>query len=107
MFVFGGLSGSSVAPGVYTLRLTLEEERIETAISILPNPAINSTIEDFTAQQKMLVTIENTLQDIHTFVNQMRSAKNQLTRYAKLLKNDKQSTISRKGFLQNKTYTSR
>jgi len=98
VFVFGGLSGSSVAPGVYTLRLTLEEERIETAISILPNPAINSTIEDFIAQQKMLVTIENTLQDIHTFVNQMRSAKNQLTRYAKLLKNDKQmSSLLEKG----------
>ena len=98
VFVFGGLTGSSVAPGVYTLRLTLEEERIETAISILPNPAINSTIEDFTAQQKMLVTIENTLQDIHTFVNQMRSAKNQLTRYAKLLKNDKQmSSLLEKG----------
>ena len=98
VFVFGGLSGSSVAPGDYTLRLTLEEERIETAISILPNPAINSTIEDFTAQQKMLVTIENTLQDIHTFVNQMRSAKNQLTRYAKLLKNDKQmSSLLEKG----------
>jgi photosystem II stability/assembly factor-like uncharacterized protein len=98
VFVFGGLSGSSVAPGDYTLRLTLEEERIETAISILPNPAINSTIEDFTAQQKMLATIENTLQDIHTFVNQMRSAKNQLTRYAKLLKNDKQmSSLLEKG----------
>ena len=98
VFVFGGLSGSSVAPGDYTLRLTLEEERIETAISILPNPAINSTIEDFTAQQKMLATIENTLQDIHTFVNQMRSAKNQLTSYAKLLKNDKQmSSLLEKG----------
>ncbi len=98
VFVFGGHSGSSVAPGKYTLRLSLEGETVETTAVILPNPAIQSTQEDFAEQQDMLVRIENTLKDMHESVNQMRSAKTQLTRYAKLLKgNDKAEALIEKG----------
>ena len=86
VFIFGGLSGSSVAPGDYTLRLTLDEDTVETMITILPNPAMNSNPQDFIAQQKMLVTIENTIRAMHEAVNQMRSTKTQLDAYAKLLK---------------------
>ncbi|AUC14144.1 glycosyl hydrolase [Tenacibaculum sp. SZ-18] len=86
VFVFGGLSGSSVAPGNYTLRLTLDGTTAETQAKILPNPAIKSTPQDFREQQNMLVQIEATLKDMHTSVNQMRSAKSQLNTYSKLLK---------------------
>ena len=88
VFVFGGLSGSSVAPGDYTLRLTLEGERVETKATILPNPAIKAFPQDFAEQQSLLVQIENTLKDMHKSVNQMRSAKTQLNSFAKLLKSN-------------------
>ncbi|MEM6516975.1 MAG: glycosyl hydrolase, partial [Bacteroidota bacterium] len=88
VFVFGGLSGSSVAPGDYTLRLTLEGERVETKATILPNPAIKAIPQDFAEQQSLLVQIENTLKDMHKSVNQMRSAKTQLNSFAKLLKSN-------------------
>jgi len=88
VFVFGGHAGSNVAPGNYTLRLTLDDESVETKATILPNPAIKSTTRDFTEQQEMLVTIENTVRDMHESVNQMRSAKTQLNTYAKLLKSN-------------------
>ena len=55
-------------------------------ITILPNPAMNSNPKDFIVQQKMLVTIENTIRAMHEAVNQMRSTKTQLDAYAKLLK---------------------
>ena len=98
VFVFGGLSGSSVAPGDYTLRLTLEGYVAETAITILPNPAINASPQDFVEQQKMLATIENTIRDMHESVNEMRSAKTQLDSYAKLLKdNEDAATLIEKG----------
>ncbi|WP_091412277.1 VPS10 domain-containing protein [Aquimarina amphilecti] len=98
VFVFGGLSGSRVAPGNYTLRLSLDEETVETLAIILPNPSIQSTPKDFTEQQNILVSIENTLKDIHESVIQMRSAKSQLTNYSKLLKeNDKAKTLIEKG----------
>lgn len=85
VFVFGGHSGSSVAPGVYTLRLSLGEETVETTATILPNPAVQSTPEDFAEQQAMLVQIEETLVEMHESVIQMRSAKTQLAKYADLL----------------------
>ena len=92
VFIFGGLSGSRVAPGNYALRLTLEEDTVETMITILPNPKMNSNPQDFIAQQKMLVTIENTIRAMHEAVNQMRSTKTQLDAYAKLLKDHENAT---------------
>jgi len=89
VFIFGGLSGSRVAPGKYTLRMTLGDVVSETEATILPNPKVLSSAEDFVAQQKMLVSIENTVKEMHESVNQMRSAKTQLSHYAKLLKNSK------------------
>ena len=75
-----------MAPGNYTLRLTLEDQRVETEVSILPNPSVKATSQDFAEQQDMLRTIENTLIDMHKSVNTMRSAKTQLKTYAELLK---------------------
>jgi photosystem II stability/assembly factor-like uncharacterized protein len=92
VFIFGGLSGSRVAPGAYTLRLTLEKDTVETVVTILPNPAINSNSQDFITQQKMLVMIEHTIRDMHASVNQMRSTKTQLNTHAKLLKNNKNTS---------------
>ena len=86
VFIFGGLSGSNVAPGKYTLRLTLEDDLVETEVTILPNPSVNSTEQDFEEQQNMLVSIEKTIRDIHNSVNLMRSAKTQLNSHSKLLK---------------------
>jgi DNA repair exonuclease SbcCD ATPase subunit len=98
VFIFGGLSGSNVAPGNYTLRLTLEEDSVETVVTILANPSVKSTPEDFRTQQEMLVAIENTIRDMHASVNQMRSAKKQLDAYAKLLKdNDSAAPLIKKG----------
>ena len=98
VFIFGGLSGSRVAPGKYTLRMTLGDVVSETEATILPNPKVLSSAEDFVAQQKMLVSIENTVKEMHESVNQMRSAKTQLTTYAKLLKNNTNTdTLIEKG----------
>jgi len=89
VFIFGGLAGSRVAPGKYTLRMTLGDVVSETEATILPNPKVLSSAKDFVAQQKMLVSIENTVKEMHESVNQMRSAKTQLSHYAKLLKDSK------------------
>lgn len=91
VFVFGGHAGSSVAPGDYTLRLTLGKESVETMATILPNPKVKSTPQDFAEQQKLLASIESSLKDMHESVNQMRSAKTQLKNYAKLLQGNGQA----------------
>ena len=98
VFVYGNYAGASVAPGNYTLRLTLDQQVSETEVTILPNPKVKSTKADFVEQQSILLKIENTIRDIHKSVNSMRSAKSQLKGYAKLLKgNDVAKDLLDKG----------
>jgi photosystem II stability/assembly factor-like uncharacterized protein len=98
VFLFGSHDGSRVAPGDYTLRLSLENEQVETEVKILPNPNINASSEDYLEQQLFLTEIEGMVADIHESVNQMRSAKKQLKAYAKLLKgNEKADTLVARG----------
>ncbi|TAI47276.1 VPS10 domain-containing protein [Flagellimonas allohymeniacidonis] len=86
VFVFGNYNGSRVAPGTYTLRLTLENETVETNATVLANPKIRATNSDYADQQQVLNQIENAIHSMHEAVNQMRSAKAQLKGYDKLLK---------------------
>jgi len=51
----------------------------------LPNPLIQASAADYTEQQRLLTTIDDTVRAIHKAVNQMRSAKSQLANYKKLL----------------------
>jgi len=98
VFIFGGHSGSSVAPGTYVLRLSLEDQISETQVTILPNPAIEATTSNFEEQQQLLMTIETTVKEMHESVNSMRSVKAQLKAYSELLKtNDMSKTLFTKG----------
>lgn len=86
VFTFGGLGGSAVGPGEYTLRLSAAGNTAETTVTILPNPKVKGSLDDYQEQQQILTTIESTVEEIHTSVNAMRSAKKQLSQYATLLK---------------------
>jgi photosystem II stability/assembly factor-like uncharacterized protein len=98
VFVFGGYSGSIVPPGNYTLRLSLEENTVETVATVLQNPKVKASKADIDEQQMVLAQIEGTVRDIHESVNNMRSAKSQLHGYAKLLKdNDNAKDLLAKG----------
>ncbi len=98
VFVFGNYAGSSVPPGKYTLRLTLENESSEAEVTILKNPKVDANLDDFARQQQVLIQIEATIVDIHESVNAMRSAKDQLKAYGKLLKeNESAKELVKKG----------
>ncbi|MDC7997926.1 VPS10 domain-containing protein [Gilvibacter sediminis] len=85
VFVFGGLNGGSVAPGIYTLRMRYNGKVSETQATILPNPAVKASASDWAAQQQMLSEIEAVVTEMHESVTKMRSAKSQIARYADYL----------------------
>ncbi|GMN06415.1 hypothetical protein MTsPCn5_18040 [Croceitalea sp. MTPC5] len=85
VFVFGNAAGHRVGPGQYALRMVLEDEVVETTVTILANPKVQSTAMDYAEQQKLLETIDTTVKEMHEAVNQMRSAKSQLKHYENLL----------------------
>ena len=86
VFVFGDYRGSRVAPGDFKLRLILETDTVEAGFRILGDPRIKATDAHYQEQEKLLVTIEETVADIHQSVNKMRSARKQLESYLNLLK---------------------
>lgn len=88
VFVFGGHSGSTVGPGEYTLKLTLDKLTSETRVNVLANPKINAELGDYAAQQELLDAIETALRNMHQSVNEMRSAKTQLNSYKTLLEDN-------------------
>ncbi|MGB5172827.1 MAG: glycosyl hydrolase [Eudoraea sp.] len=98
VFVYGSYSGSHVGPGIYTLKMTLENEVVENQVTILANPKIVATEEDYSLQQAILERIETNIKSIHESVSQMRSAKKQLKTYDELLKKqDKAKTLLEEG----------
>lgn len=107
VFVFGNLGGSHVGPGAYTFKLTQGESVSETVVNVIPDPNVEATQSDFNEQQRMLIEIEAMFKDIHESVNSMRSAKNQLKSYAKLLKsNENAADLITKGDSLSKRITS-
>ncbi|MDT0605911.1 VPS10 domain-containing protein [Croceitalea rosinachiae] len=106
VFVFGNSAGHRVGPGTYTLRLTLENEMVETTAAVLANPKIEATTADYAEQQEVLQKIDATVIEMHHAVNQMRSAKKQLKNYQKLLKhNDAAKELLEKGEALEKRIT--
>lgn len=87
VFVFGDYRGATVAPGDYAIRLSIQEgDTLETSTTILANPSVKANPSDYAEQQRILTTITQMIEAIHTNVNDMRSARSQLQSYQKLLK---------------------
>lgn len=98
VFGFDGYGSSRVAPGTYTLRLTMGTETVETKAAVLPDPLIDASAADYAEQQSYLTRIDETLVNMHKAVNQMRMAKSQLKSYKELLKdNEKAKELLEKG----------
>ncbi|MBO0331186.1 glycosyl hydrolase [Muricauda sp. CAU 1631] len=88
VFGYDGYGSSRVAPGTYTLRLSMENETVETKAVVMADPLIDATAADYAEQQSYLTRIDETLVNMHKAVNQMRMAKSQLKKYKELLKDN-------------------
>jgi len=79
VFVNGSYGGSSVAPGPYKIRLTVNEDIQTKEVILLKDPRlVDISQRDFTEQQALLTQIDDNLLDIHRSVNNMRKVKKQI-----------------------------
>ncbi len=86
IYVYGGLNGSTVGPGSYTLRLSLDGLPVEQQAELLADPRIGASKEDYRRQQMILVQIEQTIKEVQNAVISFRSVKSQLNEKLELLK---------------------
>ena len=93
VFVMGDYRGHLVAPGDYQIRLTLGEESQTVDCTILTDPRLDSTPDEFAAQQQILLDIEENVVEIHESVNAMRRAKAQVESLNEALKNQEKAEV--------------
>ncbi|MCB0552229.1 MAG: glycosyl hydrolase [Phaeodactylibacter sp.] len=86
VFVMGSYEGGQVAPGEYQLRLLHPQATLTQTFTVLPDPRLEASPEDFSAQQEILSRIELTVKDIHHAVQQMRDVRQQLENLRATLK---------------------
>ena len=86
VFVFGQYQGSMLNPGEYQIELIIEEQILRTSCRLLPDPRLDASPDDYTAQQNILLSIEENIQDIHRSINNMRNIKNQMASIQQNLK---------------------
>jgi hypothetical protein len=98
VFVLGNYAGYAVSPGNYQARITLKSPNAttsqsnSTSITVLPNPYIKATQEDWEIQQNTLVSISSYINEIHSSVNKLRKVKKQLEYYNEMLANVPKAT---------------
>jgi hypothetical protein len=94
VFAFGDYTGSRVAPGTYQIRMFIKNgdksDSIKTEVNVLEVPGKTYEKSHWEEQQKMLVSIEDLIREIHESVNSMRNAKSQLRNYQELLSENKE-----------------
>ena len=78
VFVMGNYQGSKVAPGKYTLKMSLHEDTVSTEVEIIPDPRLHASQQDFINQQTLLNDISATVTELHESVQQIRDARSQI-----------------------------
>lgn len=86
VFIEGSYDGHKVAPGKYTVKLTYKSTPKSTNFSILPDPRIEASAADYAEQQRVLISVEDKVKEIHESVLDMRKARKQVSELATLLK---------------------
>jgi len=92
VFVMGNYQGSKVAPGEYTVRMILREDTVLTNASIIPDPRLEASLQDFETQQDLLNKIDQSVTELHESVVKIRKAKSQIEGLQKLLE-DKENYV--------------
>ena len=98
IFVYGDYKGGVVPPGKYSARITYNNMIDETEIVVLADPNINTEKENYYNQERVLISIEKSINSIHNSVNKMRKVQNQLDQYSKSLdSNDNYNVLKNLG----------
>jgi photosystem II stability/assembly factor-like uncharacterized protein len=79
VFIEGSYSGHKAAPGTYraTLRSGAQEKSV--AFNVLPHPGIKATDAEYQEQNVAMAAVEGGINEIHTAVNKMASAREQIS----------------------------
>jgi DNA-binding FrmR family transcriptional regulator len=88
IFWSGSLSGPKALPGVYKVRLKVNDSRQEEVFKILPDPRMESTPEDLKAQFDFIQGINAKVTEAHESIIEIRSIHSQLAGLKEQMQDD-------------------
>lgn len=86
LYVWGSLRGHRAPPGNFRLRATQGEVSVEQPVTVLADPRVERTPDDFTAQAELAESVSGELQALHDAVTRMHDAKSQIEDLTKRVK---------------------
>jgi hypothetical protein len=94
---WGTLNGPQAPPGIYTARLIVDSDSLETPFEILLDPRSEGTAADRQAQFDFLLEIRNKLDDTHDAIRQMRSLQAQIASLNSSMDKDQYERVVEEG----------
>lgn len=87
VYIEGSYIGHRVVPGVYTAHLKWGSQEKQVSFTVIPDPRIKATAEEYAAQHRLMASIETGVREIHLAVTGIRKAREQVN-YLLSLVND-------------------
>ncbi|HUG15266.1 MAG TPA: glycosyl hydrolase, partial [Thermomicrobiales bacterium] len=78
-----GVTGPKVAPGTYTVNLTVGDENYGESFELLVDPRVEASQEDLVAQYELGLKVRDKLSEINDAVNQLRTVREQVDGWVK------------------------
>jgi len=79
VYIYGDYRSGTVAPGLYTARLTGMGQELEQTFELLPDPRLDAKYEDYREQELVMISLESTVREIHRSVKHMWEVKKQIS----------------------------
>ncbi len=86
VFIMGNYEGGLAAPGEYLIKLKHPKGMLTQGFTLLPDPRLQASPEDYQAQQEALYSIESTVRDIQQTARRMRDVRQQVKNLQATLK---------------------
>jgi len=92
----GSLRGPTAVPGIYQVKLTVEDKAITRSFEIKRDPRITTSLSDYQEQFDMLINIRDTLSVAHDAVNQILDMKEEIDTSAAKIEDPQQAANIKK-----------
>ncbi len=97
VFIEGSYKGHKAAPGNYNAKLKAGNNEQAIQFSILPDPRIQATASDYTAQVAIQQEVDDKVRDIHEMILQLRKVRDQVKSLLALLDTSKHKNLNEEG----------
>jgi photosystem II stability/assembly factor-like uncharacterized protein len=102
----GETRGPQIAPGNYQVKLTVDGKTMTQAFTVLPDPRLQTTAEDYAKQLELALKIRDKLSETHNAILQIRDVRKQVDDLLKRLRGQPNfKVITDAGTALNKSMT--